>query len=115
VLTLLLLGALMLIPPALRAMHETDQAPPELFWRNILVSVAIGGAAFAVVWSTFSTPRAESVAAEHIHLTPEAHASDVVTAILADFRGLDTLGEISVIVIALLGIVAVLQQVRSQA
>ena len=43
-------------------------------------------------------------AAEHIRLTPAAHASNVVSAILADFRGLDTLGEITVIAIVFLGV-----------
>ena len=35
---------------------------------------------------------------------PGAHAKDVVTAILADFRGLDTLGEITVVALVLLGV-----------
>ena len=41
------------------------------------------------------------MAQAQLALAPEAHAADVVTAILADFRGLDTFGEITVI--ALLG------------
>jgi multicomponent Na+:H+ antiporter subunit A len=32
------------------------------------------------------------------------HASNVVTAILADFRGLDTLGEITVLAIVFVGV-----------
>ena len=43
------------------------------------------------------------MARKHLELAPSAHAADVVTAILADFRGLDTMGEITVIAIALLG------------
>ena len=52
---------------------------------------------------------AESVALDQIRLTPDAHAKDVVTAILADFRGLDTFGEITVLGIALLGIASLVQ------
>lgn len=51
----------------------------------------------------------ESVALVQTRLTPDAHAKDVVTAILADFRGLDTFGEITVLGIALLGIATLIQ------
>jgi multicomponent Na+:H+ antiporter subunit A len=65
--------------------------------------------AFVVVWGALSKPAAlESVAVEQTSLTPTAHAKDVVTAILADFRGLDTMGEITVIGIALLGLITLL-------
>jgi multisubunit Na+/H+ antiporter MnhB subunit len=43
-----------------------------------------------------------------VRLTPEAHAKNVVTATLADFRGLDTLGEITVISLVLLGVATLL-------
>ncbi len=41
-------------------------------------------------------------------LTPAAHAKDAVTAILADFRGLDTLGEITVVALVVLGVATLL-------
>jgi multicomponent Na+:H+ antiporter subunit A len=74
-----------------------------------------GASTFAVVWATLSRPAAErsvaerSVAEEHLRLTPDAHAKDTVTAILADFRGLDTLGEISVVALVLLAVVTLLR------
>ena len=43
-------------------------------------------------------------------LTPAAHGTDVVTVILADFRGLDTLVEITVVLVALLGVAALLRR-----
>src|SRR3712207_8280743 len=46
-------------------------------------------------------PAGQTVAEEHVRLTPEAHAKNVVTATLADFRGLDTLGEITVVSLVL--------------
>jgi multicomponent Na+:H+ antiporter subunit A len=68
-------------------------------------------AAFVIVWGVLSKPAAiESAAHDQIALTPSAHAQDVVTAILADFRGLDTMGEITVIGIALVGMLALLQR-----
>jgi multicomponent Na+:H+ antiporter subunit A len=73
--------------------------------------VLAGAAAFVVVWGIFSKPAAiESVATQQIELTPAAHASDVVTAILSDFRGLDTMGEITVIGITMIGLITLLQR-----
>ena len=43
---------------------------------------------------------------------PEAHGRNVVNAILVDFRGADTLGEISVLVIAAIGIIALVPVIR---
>ena len=42
----------------------------------------------------------------------QAHGKDVVTVILADFRGLDTMVEITVVVVALLGVAALLRRGR---
>jgi multicomponent Na+:H+ antiporter subunit A len=56
------------------------------------------------------TAGSPSVAAEHLRMAPEAHGKDVVTVILADFRGLDTLGEITVVGIALVGVEALLRR-----
>jgi multicomponent Na+:H+ antiporter subunit A len=70
-----------------------------------LISVVAAAFAFAVVWGALSQPAAESgVAQKLLRLTPEAHAKDAVTAILADFRGMDTLGEITVVALVLLGV-----------
>jgi multicomponent Na+:H+ antiporter subunit A len=54
----------------------------------------------------------ESIAAEHVRLTEDAHAEDVVTAILADFRALDTLVEVTVIAVAFLGVSSLLRRGR---
>jgi multicomponent Na+:H+ antiporter subunit A len=40
---------------------------------------------------------------------PLAHGSNIVNVILVDFRALDTLGEITVLVIAAIGVVALLK------
>ena len=77
--------------------------------------MAAGAFAFVVVWGALSQPPAEeTVAEEHVRLAPQAHAKNVVTAILADFRGLDTLGEITVIALVLLGVGTLLGGVRPQ-
>ena len=43
---------------------------------------------------------------------PEAHGHNIVNVILVDFRGFDTMGEISVIVIAGIAAIAVLRAGR---
>ena len=58
----------------------------------------------------FQAVAVESVAERQIELTPSAHAKDVVTAILSDFRGLDTMGEITVIGITMVGLITLLQR-----
>ena len=108
-LTPLLLGCFALFPPEALSDQERREPPPSVRRRNIGVSLAAGGGAFVVVWGVLSRPAAAtSVAAEYIRLTPDAHGRDVVTVILADFRGLDTLGEITVIAVALLGIASLI-------
>jgi multicomponent Na+:H+ antiporter subunit A len=50
------------------------------------------------------------MAERHIALTESAHGYDVVTVILADFRGLDTLVEITVVAVAVIGVAALLRE-----
>jgi multicomponent Na+:H+ antiporter subunit A len=44
---------------------------------------------------------------------PEAHGRNVVNVILVDFRALDTLGEISVVMLSFLAALPLLQAVRA--
>jgi multicomponent Na+:H+ antiporter subunit A len=63
-----------------------------------------GTVVFVAAWLGLSNPAPTTVATRHVELADQAHTANVVTAILADFRGLDTLGEVAVLVVALLGI-----------
>ena len=106
-LTLLLVATLRLIP--YRVLRRQADLPMLRRNRKVFVSVAAGAFAFVVAWGALSQPPAgQSVAEEHVRLTPEAHAKNVVTATLADFRGLDTLGEITVVFLVLLGVATLL-------
>jgi multicomponent Na+:H+ antiporter subunit A len=111
--SLLFFGVLALLPKwVLRDTVQEDDADRHNL-RDALLAVVAGGLAFVVAWGTLSRPAAfESVAVEHARLTPSAHATNIVSAILADFRGLDTMGEITVIGIALLGIASLLHRGR---
>ncbi len=111
ILTLLFLGTSKLIPYEI--LRDQARLPLEKTPRRVLFSFLAGAFAFAVVWSTLSQPAAEStVAEEHVRLASDAHAKDVVAAILADFRGLDTLGEITVVALVLLGVATLLNRGR---
>jgi multicomponent Na+:H+ antiporter subunit A len=100
--TLLLLGVISLLPTAEPALLGPEQVQQRR--RSRAVGVLAGAFAFVIVWGVLSRPSPDPIMARwHTDLAPSAHAADVVTAILADFRGLDTMGEITVIAIALLG------------
>lgn len=80
-------------------------------WRDAVVGAIAGVAAFLVVWASLSRPAAtDSVISEQIRLAPDAHGLNVVTVILADFRGLDTMVEITVVLVAVFGVISILRR-----
>jgi multicomponent Na+:H+ antiporter subunit A len=106
--TLLFIATLKLIP--YKVLRRQAELPLQRTRRKVYISVVAGAFAFAVAWGTLSQPAAESsTAQELIAFAPEAHAKDIVTVILADFRGLDTLGEITVVALVLLGVITLLR------
>ena len=87
--------------------------PPSRRWRDPAVGAFGGLAVFAAVWGFLSRPSLyPGIAAEHIRLAPAAHGQAVVTVILADFRGLDTLAEITVLAVAVVGVAALVRRGR---
>jgi multicomponent Na+:H+ antiporter subunit A len=110
VLTLVFVGVFTRLPGAtVGSLERASPAPHRL--RNIGAGVVAGVSAFAVIWAALSRPPlGASDAADHVRLTPGAHGGDVVTVILADFRGLDTMVEITVLAVAIIGIVSLLRR-----
>jgi multicomponent Na+:H+ antiporter subunit A len=108
--SILFIGMLILMPRAILR-YETSRQPERFRIRRDAILATIAGVmAFFVVWGALSKPSAESIAIDtYIGLAPIVHGRDVVTVILAEFRGLDTMGEITVISIALLGILSLLR------
>lgn len=80
------------------------------------VLAAFGGIlAFLVAWGVLSRPVPfDAVFQDYVALTPDAHGEDIVTVILADFRGLDTLGEITVVGIAFIGFATFMRRRRTR-
>jgi multicomponent Na+:H+ antiporter subunit A len=80
-------------------------------YRNAAAGVIAGVSAFGVIWAALSRPPLGATdAAGQISRTPAAHGGDVVTVILADFRGLDTMVEITVLAVAIIGVASLLRR-----
>ena len=82
--------------------------------RNVVAGILAGVASFALIWATLSrTSTNTGDARAQIARAREAHGGDVVTVILADFRGLDTLVEITVLATAIVGVALLLRRGRA--
>lgn len=86
---------------------DLDPRPPGTRAAHLAVAVLVGAALTAITWTVADTPALARAGDEHLaRALPEAHGRNVVNVILVDFRGADTLGEIIVLAIAALGVVA---------
>jgi multicomponent Na+:H+ antiporter subunit A len=107
VLTIVFVGIFARLPP-------TTLRRPRHRARSAAIGTAAGAAVFVAVWGALSRPAATAgVSAEHVDRAPEAHGGDVVTVILADFRGLDTMVEITVLAVAVVGVASLLSRGRA--
>ena len=103
--TVLFVLVMRALPPYFRAERTAIAAPIRL-----LIAAAVGVGVF--VFALAATGARDEVASESVSVTmlerslPDGKGSNVVNVILVDFRGLDTLGEITVLVVAALGVVA---------
>jgi len=104
---LLLLLAMYFLPAA---------SPPERsrarLARDAAVGMAAGAGVAALTWALLTRPF-DSIAWYYLdNAKPEGGGHNVVNVILVDFRGFDTLGEITVLGIAAIGILALLRGLR---
>jgi multicomponent Na+:H+ antiporter subunit B len=85
---------------------------------NLVALVLAGAVGLMVVWGTLSLPPFGAFEAPiHRHVAPtylessipETGVPNVVTAVLADFRSFDTLGEVTVIFTAGIGVMLLLR------
>jgi multicomponent K+:H+ antiporter subunit A len=83
--------------------------------RDALLAVAGGGAVATLAWALLTRPL-DTIAWYYLeNAKPAGGGYNVVNVILVDFRGFDTLGEITVLGIAAVGIVALLQGLKLDA
>ena len=111
-LTIVFIGVFSRLPPSQLDAGLVSQRPHRHRW-HLGAGLLAGVSAFAAVWAALSRPPLGlSDAAEQISRAPDAHGGDVVTVILADFRGLDTMVEITVLMVALIGAAGLLRRGR---
>ncbi|KAA6187471.1 monovalent cation/H+ antiporter subunit A [Thiohalocapsa marina] len=83
--------------------------------RDLTLAGAVGLTAAALVWAVLTRPY-QSIAGWFLdNSVPGGGGTNVVNVILVDFRGFDTLGEITVLAIAAVGIYMLLQGLRLDA
>ena len=81
--------------------------------RDLGISIVIGGVVFVFALIALQNrPERDSIAKWHLLNASQAHTQDVVGAIVADFRGTDTLLEIAVFTTAALGTLTLLARGR---
>ena len=100
----LLLLALYFLPQ-----HAEPERSRARLWRDGVIALLAGGGTAALAWGVMTRPY-ETIAGYFLeNSVPGGGGSNVVNVILVDFRGYDTLGEITVLALAGLGILAMLQ------
>lgn len=81
--------------------------------RNLVTAFAVGLLGFILVLFGVADPYAPSISDYFsLNSVPAAHGANIVNVILVDFRGFDTLGEITVLAIAAVGGYALLRSSR---
>ncbi|MBY5162645.1 hydrogen gas-evolving membrane-bound hydrogenase subunit E [Salsipaludibacter albus] len=91
----------------LRRLPERFESTPWRFGRPLRVVVSLGTGIFVAVFTLVAAAanRQGTAAADFLERSlPEGGGRNVVNVILTDFRALDTLGEITVLVVAAIGI-----------
>jgi multicomponent Na+:H+ antiporter subunit A len=111
VFALVFFGVYALVPRDVLQREARLPTPGRRARRDAVLGIASGVTAFAVVWGALSRPLPEGGMADRLLArTPDAHGYDAVTVILADFRGLDTLVEVTVVLVAAVAIVSLLRE-----
>lgn len=99
------------------------QKLPKTFWRypkrkqsmRALFAVLVGGAMALLTYVTAGRRERSEIAMKYLHDAPTISGGDnIVNTILVEFRALDTLGELTVLGMAGIAIVAVMSSVRDR-
>ncbi|HEU5087130.1 MAG TPA: hydrogen gas-evolving membrane-bound hydrogenase subunit E, partial [Roseiflexaceae bacterium] len=97
------------LPPFTRFSSPTSRI------RDAIVALCSGGLMTTLVLAATATPPQSRLAGFYAENSKSiAHGSNIVNVILVDFRGLDTLGEMTVLSIAAFGVYALLKLGRTQ-
>jgi multicomponent Na+:H+ antiporter subunit A len=90
--------------------HFAQLSPRRARLRDAAIALLVGGLMTLLVLSAVTVTHHPSIAEYFVEQAlPEAHGRNIVNVILVDFRGIDTLGEITVLGIAAIGVFALLK------
>jgi multicomponent Na+:H+ antiporter subunit A len=79
-------------------------------WRDAVISLLAGGLITLLVLSAIGVQLSPSISDYFVEVAlSQAHGRNIDNVILVDFRGLDTLGEVTVLGIAAIGVYALLK------
>jgi multicomponent Na+:H+ antiporter subunit B len=107
-----------LLLAALHLCRSEDAKPLQAPWRSLAIAVITGS---VLVYGTYGLPPfSDPQAPIHQHVVPrylndglrETGIPNIVTAVLASYRGYDTLGETTVVFTAGIGLIALLRRHR---
>lgn len=104
-------ATIMLLLLALHFLPQQDRAEstPLRCGRDLLLALTIGGGMGLLTWAVLTRPYATSIAGYFMENSlPGGGGVNVVNVILVDFRGFDTMGEITVLAIAAVAIYGLL-------
>ncbi|MHB8788374.1 MAG: monovalent cation/H+ antiporter subunit A [Desulfobulbaceae bacterium] len=102
---MLLLLALFFLPQ-----QDTAESSPLRRGRDLLLALGFGSGAGLLTWGVLTRPQ-ETISGFYMaNSLPGGGGANVVNVILVDFRGFDTLGEITVLASAAIGIFALLDK-----
>jgi multicomponent Na+:H+ antiporter subunit A len=104
------LTVILLVLVLYRLPRYVSLTSPPARLRDVLIALTAGGVMTALVLAAATVPTGSAVSRYYAeHSLPEAHGRNIVNVILVDFRGLDTLGEITVLAVAAVGVYALLK------
>jgi multicomponent Na+:H+ antiporter subunit A len=113
ILSMFIIGMLVLMPRPILRFETQVRGDKRTIPRDAVIGGIAGLMAFFVAWGALSRPAPTTELINQFEvLTPAVHGRNIVTVILADFRGFDTMGEITVIALTLLGIISLLRSGR---
>lgn len=113
ILSLFIIGMMVLMPRTILRFETEADSDRRSLSRDAVIATVAGLLVFFVSWGALSrTSWSTEIIDSQTILTPAVHGKNVVTVILADFRGFDTMGEITVITITLIGIISLLRSGR---
>ena len=82
-------------------------------YRDFVLAVSVGSGMMLLSYAVMTRPAGETIARYFLeHAYSEGGGTNVVNVILVDFRGFDTLGEITVLAIVALSVFALLRRFR---